>query len=243
MTEEEQQKEDSFQRLLLISKNRSFDLYNTVDDYHKGCRSWPIEWYEFLCYADFDKNPQKKQQALNDTLHRLTMGDFPSTLKQMQEEKQLFHLTLEAGANPNYKYRPDSESIFSSVLFNRKIHMAVEVAQAKDFYFSENTDAVFDALRHDLSYYKVTDFIPFPERNFSDEEPITATEKLKTARVYFNFWKEQNKELVYTLFQKNIYPHDEKIYKALEPIVSEMDAQFFEKKKEQMVRKLTLANT
>ena len=70
----------------------------------------------------------------------------------------------------------------------------------------------------------------------------------------FNFQennkKEQNKQenknrddLIYALFQKNMYPTNPKVFEKLLPVILERDPQFFDKKKQIVQRSLERAKT
>ena len=169
---QEDRKEIALKKLITLAKKKDFDLVATYEDYHKGKRGWPIKWYEYLEYTDINADPQKIQKVLDDTLYRITTADFPVSLKQMQKEKALFRLTLDAGANPNLEYH--SKIFFSLLVNENKIHFAFELAKREGFYFSDNADKIFEPLAYNISpdnFGNFSDWIgvnPF-RQNLSEE--------------------------------------------------------------------------
>ena len=126
MTEKEK-KIRAFKELIRLAKAPTFDLHTRI---YEGGKNWPERWYSALEKAPF-KSKRKQQEALDKTLEKLTRGDLPSSRKQMEREKNLIRLVLDAGANPN------TLAHFCNVfyLFSKrgKFYGALEVAKTKGF--------------------------------------------------------------------------------------------------------------
>ena len=75
-------KTTAFNQLLRLAKNPSICFWEWEDDYHKGGQCREVDWqYPVLCY----QAGKNKSDILNDVLYRLTVADFPTTAKQMDE--------------------------------------------------------------------------------------------------------------------------------------------------------------
>ena len=210
----------AFKKLMKIVKKGSFELYTTSkDNYHQISRSWPVDWYKDLGNGCF-KTEQDKQRALDDTLACLVTVDFPSSVEQLKKEKRLARLILDAGADPNKFSSLYSGRIYDIFLMKRKAHIALEIAQTEGFIGPENPEQNFNHLLNGLKFYLHWKK-PFPGQGLESKEQIA---------VYAQDCEDQ-KELVYTLFQKGMYPRDKKVFEKLVPIVLEKDPEFFEKRK------------
>lgn len=209
---------EAFKELLKISYDRSFDVYETSGNPTYGYRAWPVEWNKELC-AKYE-TPEDKQKALDETLMRLTRGDFPKTMKQMEKERKVIRLTLLAGANPNYV---DSYhgSVFESFWYSKKGYGLAELL--KDDRFASPTKL--------QEFYERFDWKPIYCCD-SDEEMLLKKKE-----------NENRADVIYTLFQKGMYPTNQKIFEKLTPVVLEKDPEFFNKKKEQVLTQMKRAKT
>ena len=208
--------EIAFQKLLKISKNRSFSVRETLVD---GYRPWrPVDWDRKL--RNSYENTEDKQKALNETLMNLTRGDFPKTREQMEQERKVIQLTLLAGANPN-SYDSYLGSAFDSFWYSKKGYGLLELVK----------DDRFESPKKLQSFYE--DFCWQPVFcSFSDEEfLLTRQENRKRA------------DLIYTLFQKGMYPTNPKVFEKLAPVVLEKDPEFFNRKKQQTILQMHRAKT
>ena len=75
---------ESFKKLLAIAKSHSVKLFANIDDYHKGERTWPIEWEDDLGQGCF-KTRQDRQSALDRTLERFVGAELPDSVEQMKK--------------------------------------------------------------------------------------------------------------------------------------------------------------
>ena len=218
MTPNKAQKIEAFKELLKISNTHSFDVYETSGNPAYGYRAWPVKWDERL-YQSY-KTPEDKQKALNETLMKLTCGDFPETIEEMEQERKVIRLTLLAGANPNC-----SDSYHGSVF--------------ESFWYSEKGYGLSELVKDDRfeSPVKLQEFY---ER--FDWKPIYCDDSNKEMLLK----KQENEnraDVIYTLFQKGMYPTNQKIFEKLAPVVLEKDPEFFNKRKEQTITQLTRAKT
>ena len=234
MASEKVKRIEAFKKLMEIAKSGSVELYGTTEaDIYSDARSWPVHWEKDLGNGRFE-NEQDKQRALNYTLECLVTVDFPSSVEQLKKEKELTRLILDAGADPNHDYRFHNRNIFDDFLLTEKHHMALEVAKTKGFLGPGKPFKIFDHLACKLAYYLEWK-CPFPGGC------LTTDDKEKTA-LYIQDCSDQ-KEIVYTLFQKGIYPCNQDIFTKLVPIVLEKDPEFFDKRKEQTITQLKHAKT
>ena len=157
---------------------------------------------------------------LDETLMNLTCGDFPKTSKRMEEEKKVIHLTLLAGANPNY-YRYHLGSVFNSFWNSKKGYGLLELLK----------DDRFEPPRELQDFYESFCWRPV-FCSFSNEEFLLCRQENRNRA-----------DLIYTLFQKGMYPTNPKVFEKLEPIVLERDPDFFNKKKKEVLTKLQRAKT
>ncbi len=218
MVKEPVQKITAFKELLKIAEEGSFDIYETSG----GTRSWPVECLRPLCDL-IDSKTMTRQKALDETLLNLTRGDLPKTLGRMEKEKKVIHLLLVAGANPNYsKYYSDGlSSVFDSFRYRDKTYGMLELAQ----------DNRFESPQRLQEFYNNFHWAPI-YCGFSDEE------------LRLNKQENQNREdLIYALFQKNMYPTNPKVFEKLAPVVLKKDPQFFDKKKQETQKCLAQAKT
>ena len=101
-----------------------------MDDFHKGGRNWPLEWENPLEYCHF-RTESDRQSALNRTLEGVAQANFPSTVEQMNKERGLVRLILDAGANPNFHSSRYDRPIFDQFLSQRKSYAALEIAKTE----------------------------------------------------------------------------------------------------------------
>ncbi len=210
--------EIAFQKLLKISRDSSFDVYETSGNNMYGYRAWPVGWGEKL-YSKY-KTPEDKQKALNETLMNLTRGDFPKTRKQMEQERKVIQLTLLAGANPNYSDSYNG-SIFDSFWYSKKGYGLLELVKDDRFESPKKLQEFYENFR----WMRVS-------CSFSDEEFLLTRQENR-----------KREALIYTLFQKGMYPTNPKVFEKLAPVVLEKDCDFFNKKKEQVVSQMHRAKT
>lgn len=209
-------KEAAFKKLIQIVKKDSFDVYETSGDIY-GSRAWEVDCFNPLRELKHSKT-KMRQQALDETLMNLTRGDFPKTRKRMAEEREVIHLTLVAGANPNYaEYQRDS--VFDSFWYSKKGYGLLELAQNDHFEFPKKLQSFYEGFhwKHVLC-------------SFSDEEFLLCRQENKNRA-----------DLIYTLFQKGMYPTNQKVFEKLVPVVLERDPAFFENKKKQVASQLLRA--
>ena len=210
--------EIAFQKLLKLAKDGSFDIYETSGDIY-GSRAWEVDCFKSLRELDCSKE-KTRQQALDETLMNLTRGDFPETRERMEQERKVIHLTLLAGADPNYS-GSYLGSIFDSFSRSNKAYGLLELAQDNRFESPKKLQEFYEEI-----YQLLPAFI-----GFSDKETLFGQEKKNRA------------DLIYTLFQKGMYPTNPEIFKKLTPIILEREPDFFNQKKKEVVTKLQHAKT
>lgn len=208
----------AFKKLLKLAKNGSFDIWETSGDIY-GSRAWETDCFKPLRELDCSEE-KTRQQALDETLMNLTYGDFPKTSKRMEEERKVIHLTLLAGANPNY-YRYHLGSVFNSFWNSKKGYGLLELLK----------DDRFEPPRELQDFYESFRWQPVL-CSFSNEEFLLCRQENRNRA-----------DLIYTLFQKGMYPTNPKVFEKLEPIVLERDPDFFNKKKKEVLTKLQRAKT
>ena len=221
-------KKEAFEKLLQIVNERSISLYAYADDFYKGGRNWPLDWEKNLEYCHF-RSESDRQSALNRTLEDVAHANFPSTMEQMNKERGLIRLILDAGANPNFYSSHYDRPIFDQFLLQRKSYAALEIAKTTDFMGPKNPDGTFNILYDSLAFY------------LNWNQPPHGDTKEETAVINQNC--SDRKDLVYLLLQKGIYPRDVVVFENLVPIVLEKDPNFFEKKKQQVIHQITRAKT
>lgn len=210
--------EIAFQKLLKISRDSSFDVYETSGNNMYGYRAWPVGWGEKL-YSKYE-TPEDKQKALNETLMRLTRGDFPKTRKQMEQEKKVIQLTLLAGANPNYSDSYNG-SVFDSFWYSKKGYGLLELVQDNRFESPKGLQSFYESICW---------------------RPVFCTSS--DEKLLVNIQENKNRsDVIYALFQKGMYPTNPKVFEKLAPVVLEKDCDFFNKKKEQVVSQMKRAKT
>ena len=221
MAKELSQKIQAFKKLLKIAEEGSFDLYATSGDIY-GERSWPVDCFKPLQELKYSKS-KTRQQALDETLMKLTWGDFPTTAPKMKKQQEIIHLTLKAGANPNYADWC-SGSVFDAFWNPNKGDLKgfglLEVVKDERFLPPKKLQEFYE----NFSWY--------PVYYFSKEEVALGRQE-----------NAHRSDLIYTLFRKNMYPTDFKIFKKLSAVVLEKDPQFFDKKKKEMQQLLGKAKT
>lgn len=210
--------EIAFQKLLKISKDKSFDVYETSGNNMYGYRAWPVGWGEKL-YSKY-KTLEDKQKALNETLMNLTRGDFPETRKQMEQERKVIQLTLLAGANPN-SYDSYLGSAFDSFWYSKKGYGLLELVKDDRFESPTKLQEFYE------NFHWMPVFYGSP-----DEEILLAKQE-----------NENRANVIYTLFQKGMYPTNPKVFEKLAPVVLEKDCDFFNKQKKQVVSQMKRAKT
>ena len=218
------------------------------DDYHKGGRCREIDWqYPLSCY----RKGKDKTATLNDVLDRLTWADFPTTEAQMNKEKKLVHLLMEAGANPNLK----SGEIFISFIKNDRVAVALELAKTPGFGFPNGAEnKVLSHLAYNIGtnelhhpcYYRTQQALAEEksDRPWNKERIKRLETSLQDGLKYHKAWQKDSKDLIYLLFQKGVYPqNDAKLFQFLAPVVLERDPDFFEKKKQKVLEQIQRAKT
>ena len=218
----------AFEKLLEIARNGSLPLYSYENDYHKGGRNWPVEWEKELIYSHF-RTENDRQHRLNRTLERLVEVNSPTSVEQVNKEKGLARLILDAGANPNFDSNLYSTRIFDEFLSQRKSYIALEIVKTDGFLGPQNTEDTFDILAGSLKYY------------MRYGTPMPGDTKEESAIIAQNC--SDRRELVYCLFQKGLYPRDKNVFQSLVPIVLEQDPEFFNKRKQQVIQQITKAET
>lgn len=222
----------AFKTLMEIAKKGSIQLHAyDDDDFYREGRYWPVHWESDLGDGCF-KNEQDRQKALDGTLERLIRPDRPDSVEQLQKEKKLIRLVLDAGANPNHFSYYYDQNVFDRFVKDKKSHMALEIAKTEGFVRPGNTDTAFEKLTDLLRFYL----------HWKQPYPGAQGESKEKVALYAQICSD-DKELVYTLFQKGIYPRDEKVFSKLAPIVLEKDPEFFNKKKQQVLTQMKRAKT
>lgn len=218
-------RKQAFEQLLALAAARSLNTRKAV---HKGpYQIWDPEWAQPLFFTE-KISKKELQNRLDRTLLLLSYGDFPSTSKQLNDEKTAIRLVLAAGANPNTGCC--KESAFDSFWNNEKRYGALELLKDSRFHYQQNTATVFGALHHHLAFYlhRGRPYLP----GTSDEQQAI-NEQIT----------QDDKEIVKLLFKKRIYPRDQEIFQALAPILQEDDPSFFEQEKQQVITRLQKATT
>lgn len=210
--------EIAFQKLLKLVKDGSFDIYETSGDIY-GSRSWEIDCFKPLRALKSSKE-KTRQQALDETLMNLTRGDFPKTRKRMEEEQKVIHLTLLAGANPNYS-ECRRGSVFDSFWYSKKGYGLLELVKDDRFESPKKLQEFYESFR----WTRVS-------CSFSDEEFLLTRQENR-----------KREALIYTLFQKGMYPTNPKVFEKLAPVVLEKDPEFFNRKKQQTILQMHRAKT
>jgi len=238
---------EAFKELLRLAHDRSICLTAWEDDYHKGGRYRDVEWNQSLLYY---QKGQSKKEVVNDVLMRLTWADFPKSLRQKENEKKLTHLLLTAGADPNLEDCGDS--LFVTFVKKDRVGPALEIAEHPDFHFPRgNENTVFDTLSYNISsntmHHPCYNWIKRQQKelpSWAKDEKKELQKRLPEALKYHEIWQKESKDLIYLLFQKGIYPqYDAELFQYLAPVVLERDPEFFEKKKQQVIRQITRAKT
>ncbi len=222
----------AFKKLFEIAQTGNVCLYEYEPDYHKGDRRWPIEWDRYLKDGHFE-NEQERQNALNNVLDCfISRADLPSLIEEIQKQREVIRLALKAGADPNrgnyYSYG-FGERIFDVCIGCRKYYAALEIAKSPDFHSVCDLETDYQRLSDGLSYYL----------EHGRHYPGETVEKDQINEINLN----DKKDLVYALFQKDMFPQDGKVFEKLVPIVLEKDPKFFQKKKQRMVTQLKSAKT
>ena len=238
--------QNAFSQLLRLAKDPSMYLLEWEDDYHRGGRYREVDWqYPLLCY----KKGDNKVDILNDVLYRLTTADFPTTTKQMEKERQLAHLLIQAGADPNLK------EAFTSFVEKDRVAVALELAKSPDFCFPNGEEnSVLNNLSYNISkksmhhpcYYRTEQRLAeeTTERPWNKEKIKKLKESLKDGLEHHKVWQKDSKDLICLLFQKGIYPqNDAELFQFLAPVILERDPDFFEKKKQRVLRRIQRART
>ena len=233
MATDKVKKIQAFKRLMEISRKGSIELYGTTEaDIYSDARRWPVHWDKDLGNGRF-KNEQDRQRALDDNLACLVTVDSPSSLEQLKKEKKLARLILDAGADANRYYRFHNRNIFDDFLLQEKPHIALEIAKTDEFMGPGRPFKIFDHLMDKLEFY-----LRWKELF---QEGDDNGDKKKSALYAQNY--EDQKEVVYLLFQKGIYPPDVHVFERLSSVVLERDPDFFNKKKEQVILQMQRAET
>ena len=219
---------EAFTKLMQVAKDGSLTLYTYENDYHKGGRNRIVGWQNGLLYSHF-RTQYDRQCRLNETLERLVEVNFPNSVEQMNKERGLARLVLDAGANPNFYSHSYKSTIFDQFLSKRKSHIALEIAKTDGFLGPENTEQAFDVLAGTLGYY------------MQWKKPMPGDTEEESAVIAQNC--ADRRELVYRLFQIGLYPRDEKVFQSLVPVILERDPAFFENKKKQVASQLLRAKT
>lgn len=220
-------KKVAMQKLLALAEDRSFDIYETTGDSIYGYRAWPLNWSEHL-YGIKKCSDKEVQDRLNKTLLKLACGDLPDTIKQLAFERKAIQLVLDAGADPNVTYGHEGP-VFQIFVDNQKRYGALAVAKHPDFNRPEDTEKTFRILSHQLAFYR-----HWGRACPSEKDEEMRLNKQTTA---------DDKELLFVLFQKEIYPYREDTFDVLYPIIVKDNPLFFKQVKETKIVKLSTANT
>lgn len=239
-------KTKAFNELLKLAKDPSMYLLEWEDDYHRGGRYREVDWqYPLLRY----EKGNDKIEILNDVLYRLTSADFPTTTKQMEKERKLAHLLIQAGADSNLK------EAFTSFIEKDRVAVALELVKSPDFCFPNGEEnRVLNGLSYNIStkgmhhpcYYRTERELAeeSTERPWNKEKIKKLQERLQDGLGYHKVWQKDSKDLIYLLFQKGIYPqNDEKLFQFLAPVVLEREPDFFEKKRQRVLKRIQRAQT
>ena len=221
-------REEALKKLMDIARNRTVRLYGHVEDFYRGGRDWPVDWQNELGNGYF-KDKKRREDALNSTLERLVSANFPDTVDQINKEKGLVRLILDAGANPNFYSYFYKKPLFDQFLSERKSYAALEIAKTDGFTYPQNPDRTFEKLAESLAFYLEWK-TPYPGET-KEESAIHAQNCA------------DRKDLVHLLFQKGFYPHNSAIFEKLVPVVLEKEPDFFDKKKQQVISHLQQAKT
>jgi len=141
----------------------------------------------------------------------------------------LIRLILDAGANPNFYSDTYRSSLFGEFLAKKKSYVALEIAKTEGFTSPKDSDEAFNHLASSLKFY------------LQWGRPCPGDTKEETDLIAQNC--SDRRDLTYHLFQKGFYPHDEKVFQALVPIVLEKDPEFFDKRKKQVASQIMRAKT
>lgn len=219
------EKINAFKKLIKIAKTGSFKLYETSKDCcSKIAYTYPVNWSFFLKRGCFES--KMRQQVLDMTLEYLSEADLPDSVKQMQQERKLVRLILEAGGNPNYYGLMHRRKVFDTFLLKGQSHIALEIAKSEEFTGPENIESIFGVLIKSL------------DENSGKDSKVTKKESTLNVQKYSVL-----EELGYTLFQQGVYPRDKEVFERLAPIILKKDPEFFNKRKEQTITQLKHAKT
>ena len=221
-------------------------LLEWEDDYHRGGRYREVDWqYPLLRY----EKGNDKIEILNDVLYRLTSADFPTTTKQMEKERKLAHLLIQSGADSNLK------EAFTSFIEKDRVAVALELVKSPDFCFPDGEEnRVLNSLSYNIMtkgmhhpcYYRTEQELATEsiERPWNKEKIKRLQERLQDGLGYHKIWQKDSKDLIYLLFQKGVYPqNDEKLFQFLAPVVLEREPDFFEKKRQRVLKRIQRAQT
>ena len=240
--------EIAFNKLRQMAKdNTIYFTYYEPPYYGVGCgRDRSVDWNGPLL---FYKKGESREDILLRTMCCLLDADFPRFLKQKENERKLVHLLLEAGLNPNMER--SEKSIFLLFVEKGRVAPALEIAQHPDFRFPKGEEgAVFDKLSFNLSssrwHHPCYNWINIEQDSLPDwakDRKKRLQEKLPEAMKYHRIWQEETKDLAFLLFQKGLYPSNERCFEKLAPVVLEKDPDFFNKKKKQVISQIQHAKT
>ncbi len=188
---------NAFKELVKLAKNRSVKLYMYANDFwgERRGRTFPIEWGGTWELGHLE-DEQDYQKALERIWECILDADPAGSVTQMQNEKKLVRLLLEAGANPNYYSRAYGQEIFD--LFSRnKAYIALEIAKAEGFKKSKNLTETFKMLADIQNSFK------------QGKAPYSCNNK-EEAQLNAQI-RSDYEELISILFQKGMCPGDSKV--------------------------------
>lgn len=188
----------AFKKLLKMAMEGSFDLYTTMGEKNEK-KVWPVCCLDPLERLVRRSQKMTRQEALNETLMNLPLGDLPKSKAQMERERKVIQLTLWAGADPNCSNRYGNA--FNEFWENRKFYGALELAKDIRFTLPPNLEALYQELEKNLT--------------LGGKTRIEASAMAQRQSLIYQ------KELLTTLLQKQMFPCDKQVLKKLSQIVLE----------------------
>ncbi|MBE6446050.1 MAG: hypothetical protein E7021_01400 [Alphaproteobacteria bacterium] len=179
-----------------------------------------MPWQESFYFRNLKKKDEQ-QDALFESAVIILLADYPKTVEQMQKERELIRLILDAGCNPNHPI------LFDDSVARKKIYAALEIAKTDGFVAPKKLNAIFADLADGLHFYSQWE----RSAHFKKQPDLT---KLVMKDL---------KDLVYILYQKGMYPTNPKVFEKLAPVVLEKEPEFFNKRKEQVLSQMKRAKT
>ncbi len=203
-------KTQSFKKLLDAAVNSPLQLYFTREG---GVRK-VLPWAEFFYFRNLKKRDEQ-QDALFESAVIILLADYPKTVEQMQKESELIRLILDAGCNPNYPI------LFEDSVARKKIYAALEIAKTDGFVAPKKLNTIFADLADGLCFHSQWERSAY--LNLKKQSDLTK-QVMKDL-----------KDLVYILYQKGIYPTNQKLFEKLLPVVLEKDPEFLNQRKKRVI--------